>query len=369
MEMKVALDCRMKHGVETVVKNIVPDIAPEVQTLYLMGERKRFEAWWPEGIPGTVVPFAAPIYGLREQIEFPLREIRDCNLLHVPHFNIPVRRLPFPLLVTINDVGHLAGVLPMSWSYKQVAKFYYSHAVKRAAHLVTLSEFSKQEIIARLNVSPEKITVIPCGVDTRRFHRVSEEITQEVLARLHVQPPYLMISGSVRPHKNVGRMLLAFKELKQRHHIPHKLVVVGEREGFRINSTLPQLPDDVARDVVFTGYLPDADLVALYSGCEVFLFGSLYEGFGLPPLEAMACGAPVAVSHAASLPEVVGDAGVYFDPYSVDDIVNAVSTLLGDRQQRTLAAAASLERAATFNWKQRAKDYLRVYRNVVAQHG
>lgn len=363
--MKVALDCRMKHGVETVVRNIAPWISENVETLYLLGDPHRIAQWWPQGTRCKVVAFTAPIYGLREQFEFPLHEILDCNLLHVPHFNIPVRRLPFPLLVTINDVGHLAGVLPISWSYQKVAKLYYAHATKRAAHIITISEFSKREIITRLNVAPERITVIPCGVDTGRFHRVGEATIQRVLARLHVQRPYLMISGSVRPHKNVGRLLLAFKELKHRHHIPHTLVVVGEREGFRINSSLPRLPDEVAREVVFTGYLADDDLVALYSGCEVFLFGSVYEGFGLPPLEAMACGAPVAVSHAASLPEVVGDAGLYFDPYSVDDIVRAISTLISDPELRGRTSAASLRRAALFSWPARAQQYLDVYRMVI----
>lgn len=358
----------MKHGVETVVRNIAPYISKHVETLNLLGNPKRFEQWWPEGIPGNVVPFTAPIYGLREQLEFPLNRIRDCDVLHVPHFNIPVRRLPFPLLVTINDVGHLADVLPISWSYRQVAKFYYSHAVRRSVHIITISEFSKQEIISRLDVSPEKITVILCGVDTKRYHQVSEEVTEEVLSRMHVQTPYLLISGSVRPHKNVGRVLLAFKELKQRYSIPHKLVIVGEREGFRINSRLPQLPEGVERDVVFTGFVSDDDLVAMYSGCEVFIFGSIYEGFGLPPLEAMACGAPVAVSHAASLPEVVGDAGVYFDPYSVDEIVNAVYSLIVDPEKRKRACAASLRRATAFNWSDRAEEYLHVYRSVGEEH-
>lgn len=363
--MKIALDCRMKHGVETVVRNVAPHISKHVERLSLLGDPKRFEQWWPEGIPGNIIPFTAPIYGLREQVEFPLNRIRDCDLLHVPHFNIPVRRVPFPLLVTINDVGHLAGVLPISWRYKQVAKFYYSHAAKRAAHIITISEFSKQEIISRLNVPPEKITVILCGVDTKRFHRVREEESKPVLNRLQISSPYLMISGSVRPHKNVGRVLLAFKELKQRHRIPHKLVIVGEREGFRINSRLPQLPEDVERDVVFTGFISDNDLVALYSGCDVFVFGSMYEGFGLPPLEAMACGAPVAVSHAASLPEVVGDAGVYFDPYSVDEIVNAVLGLVNDTDTRRRAAEASLMRAQLFNWSNSAAQYLAVYRQTI----
>jgi glycosyltransferase involved in cell wall biosynthesis len=365
--MKIALDCRMKHGVETVVKNIAPPIAEAVEALYVLGDPKRFKEWWPEGTSATVVEFTAPIYGLREQLEFPAEKIRNCNLLHVPHFNIPVRSLPCTLLVTINDVGHLAGVLPMSWAYKQVARFYYLHAARRAAHIVTLSEFSKCEIISHLDVPAEKITVIPCGVDQRRFHRLDADEVQEVLSRLHIYAPYMMISGSVRPHKNVGRVLKAFAELKRRYRIPHVLVVVGEREGFRINSELPTLPDDVARDVVFTGYINEHDLVALYSGCEVFIFASIYEGFGLPPLEAMACGAPVAVSHAASLPEVVGDAGVMFDPYSVTEIAEAVFMLIDSSEKRRAAVAVSLKRAHEFQWQETARRYMQTYEHVLSR--
>ncbi|MCW5896050.1 MAG: glycosyltransferase family 4 protein [Bacteroidetes bacterium] len=366
--MKIALDCRMKHGVETVVKNIAPLIAAE-EELRVLGDTRRFNEWWSGGIPAKYIPFDAPIYGLREQFEFPLDKIRDCDLLHVPHFNIPVRRLPMPLVVTINDVGHLAGVLPIGWGYKQAAKFYYSYAAKKASHIITISEFSKQEIISRLNVPPEKVTVIHCGVDTKMFHRVSEEKTNRVLSRLHLQSPYLMISGSVRPHKNIGRVLQAFIELKKRHRIPHKLAIVGEREGFRINSELPSLDDDIAEDVVFTGFISDDDLIALYSGCEVFIFASIYEGFGLPPLEAMACGAPVAVSHAASLPEVVGDAGLYFDPFSVEEIVNAVNSLITDQTTRERLSVASLARAREFGWAARAEEYLEIYRQVVNRAG
>lgn len=363
--MKIAIDCRMKHGVATVVRNIAPYVAEEVNELFVLGDPKRFTEWWPEGLRASVVEFMSPVYGIREQIEFPLSGIRSCDLLHVPHFNIPVRKLPFPLLVTINDVAHLADVLPIGWGYKQAARLYYSHAVTRADHIITLSEFSKNEIMSRLRVLPEKITVIPCAVDHKLFHPADRQRIQQVASRLQITMPYLMISGSVRPHKNIGRALKAFAELKRRYQIPHQLLIVGEREGFRINSELPDVADEVKASIMFTGYINDDNLVALYSGADVFVFPSLYEGFGLPPLEAMACGAPVAVSNAASIPEVVGDAGVYFDPYSVDEIVEAVTSLVNDPVKRKHAVSNSLRRAEMFQWSASAQQYLQVYKNIV----
>jgi len=363
--MKVAIDCRMKHGVATVVRNIVPHIASQVEALYAMGDLQRFREWWPDDLGVRTVEFMAPVYGWREQLEYPLKRISDCHLLHVPHFNIPVRKLPFPLLVTINDLAHLAGVLPMSWAHVQAARLYYRHAVLRAEHITTLSEFARKEIIAKLNVDPARISVIPCAVDHRKFFPADESRIREVADRLHICLPYLMISGSVRPHKNVGRVLSAFKELKTRNRIPHQLVVVGEREGFRIRTELPTLPDDVQSSIVFTGYINDDDMIALYSGAEVFVYASLYEGFGLPPLEAMACGAPVAVSRAASLPEVIGDAGVYFDPYSVSEIADAMLSLIDNSTKRREAVAASLKRAQEFQWERSAQQYLQAYNHVL----
>ncbi len=359
----------MKHGVETVVKNIVPHIASQVDEVFALGDSHRFKDWWPDEKHICYVNFTAPVYGVKEQLEFPLDELRGCNVLHVPHFNIPFRRLPFPLLVTINDLAHLAGVLPMSWSHTQAARLYLKHAVWRADHIITLSEFSKREIIDKLNVDARKITMIPCAVDHQKFFPASDSQIQEVLQRLDIQRPYLMISGSVRPHKNLGRVLRAFKELKLRYKIPHQLVVVGEREGFRVRTELPRLPTEVQENIVFSGYVNDADLVGLYSGTEVFVFASLYEGFGLPPLEAMACGAPVAVSRAASIPEVVAEAGTYFDPYSVEEIVDAVYSLIANAEKRKLASAGSLRRAKLFEWKSSAQQYFQAYHQLVSSRG
>ena len=366
--MKIAIDCRMKQGVATVGRNIVPYIVEEVSELFVLGDPKRFKEWWPQGLRASVVEFMAPVYGVREQIEFPLNGIRSCDVLHVPHFNIPVRKLPFPLVVTINDVAHLADVLPIRWAYKQAARLYYAHAATRADHIITLSEFSKNEVLSRLNVPSEKISVIPCAVDHSLFHPVDRQQIQQVVSRLQLSMPYLMISGSVRPHKNIGRALKAFAELKRRHRIPHQLVIVGEREGFRINSELPDLSDDIKASIKFTGYIGDDDLVALYSGTDVFVFPSLYEGFGLPPLEAMACGAPVVVSNAASIPEVVGEAGVYFDPYSVDNMVEAIYSIIANLAKRTTMVSASLQRAKAFQWSASAQSYVEVYRNIIAMH-
>ena len=364
--MILALDARMQQGVGTVVRNLALRLAPNVEKLFLLGDPAQIETWGSFAGRVEVVPFTAPIYGWREQVGFPSSRLRGCNLLHVPHFNVPVRPLPCPLVCSIHDVAHLAGVLPISRSYRLAAQWYYRHAARRARHIITGSEFSKREVVERVGVDPARVTVVLDGVDTGVFYPRGEAETTLVLYSLGIRRPYLLVLGSVRPHKNVARVLEAFRKLKE-GGIPHQLVVVGKREGFRISEELPELPPAIAEHVVFTGFLSENEIMALYSGADLFLFASLYEGFGLPPLEAMACGAPVAVSRAASLPEVVGEAGAYFDPLSVEDIAQTVRRVLQSPEERARLASAGRERAAQLTWEQTAKGHLEVYKKYAGE--
>jgi glycosyltransferase involved in cell wall biosynthesis len=360
--MIVALDARMQQGVGAVVRNVALRVAPKIDKLILLGNPAEIETWGT--LKGTVevVPFLAPIYGLQEQLTFPVARLRGCNLLHVPHFNIPMRAVPCPLICSIHDVAHLAGVLPISRGYRLVARWYYWHAARRSRHIITGSEFSKREIVERLAVDPSRVTVIPYGVDTQVFYPRRESEIAAVHSALGVRRPYILVLGSLRPHKNVRRVLEAFRKLKERGDIPHQLVVVGKQEGFRITEELPILPPEIALHVVFTGFLGEKETAALYSGADLFLFASLYEGFGLPPLEAMACGAPVAVSRAASLPEVVAEAGAYFDPYSVDEIAETALKILRDPAGRDRLVRAGRERVTQLTWERSAEGHLEVYK-------
>jgi glycosyltransferase involved in cell wall biosynthesis len=360
--MIVALDARMKEGVGTVVRNLALRLAPRVEKLILLGDPNDIARWGPPRENVEVVPFLAPIYGWREQATFPAARLRGCNLLHVPHFNIPVRAVPCPLICSIHDVAHLSGMLPTGVAYRMAARTYYRHAAHRSRHIITGSRFSRDEIVRRLGVNPEKITVIPDGVDTAFFSPRQPSEIEPVLSSLGVRRPYILTLGSVRPHKNVGRVLKSFEKLKRETALPHQLVIVGKREGFRINQELPVLAGDIWRDVVFTGFRGEKEIVALYAGADLFVFASLYEGFGLPPLEAMACGTPVAASRAASLPEVVGEAGAYFDPYSVDDIGRTLLRLLTNPPERDQLAHKGRERALQMTWEKTAEGHVEVYR-------
>jgi glycosyltransferase involved in cell wall biosynthesis len=359
--MRIAIDCRGRAGVGRVVSNIAIGVAPRVDHLVLLGDPEQIRTWGDFSGNVEIVPFMSPVYGWQEQVRFPVSRIRFCNILHVPHFNVPFRPLKCPLVCTVNDTAHLAGILPMSVLQKAAAQIYYRYAVHRAVHIITLSEFSRQEICNRLKVPRDRITVIHPGVDTRVFYARRRESVQEVLSTHHISEPYLLVLGSIRTHKNVGRILQAFVLLKNRDKIPHHLVIVGQRGGFRIDTRLPEIPPHIARDVIFTGTLDDEKIAALYSGAEAFIFASIYEGFGLPPLEAMACGTPVAVSNAASMPEAVGSAGAYFNPFDIEDIARVVLDLIGSPEKRRRMSQQGREWALRSTWEHAIEEHLRVY--------
>lgn len=242
-----------------------------------------------------------------------------------------------PQVITVHDVVQLA--FPQFYPRLQ---FYVGQVLprvaRRSAAVIADSEHTKREIVGRFDVDPRRVTVVYAGVDPERFRPVAP-------------PPkygrYVLVVGDVRPHKNVPRAIEAFARIGG----DLRLVIVG-----RHLADLPARPN-----VVFTGYVPADELPSLYSGAAAFLFPSLYEGFGIPPLEAMACGAPVAASNATSVPEVCGDAARYFDPTSVDAMEAALRDVLADPAPWR---ERGLRRAREFTWDRAAAQVDAVLRSV-----
>jgi glycosyltransferase involved in cell wall biosynthesis len=231
--------------------------------------------------------------------------------------------------------------------------------------VLTVSESSRGEIIRRLKVPPEKVLVIPGGCD-RRFRPVPHtNETRGTLAALGISEPYLLYVAASRTYKNVHGLLRAFKLLKERHAIPHSLVLTGlaDRAQTELVALVQQL--GLTRDVVFSGFLDDQVLPLIYSAADVLVYPSFYEGFGLPVIEAMACGTPVAASNTTSLPEAVGDAGLLFDPSSNDDMARTIHRLIVDRALHAELARKGLARAQTFSWDTTAQRTLAALTSIV----
>ncbi len=363
--MRIAIDCRMKYGVGTILKNVVPRIAATVDHVVLIGDPNDMSRWDFTTHNVSLVEFKHPVYSWEEQVFFPRHAVAGVDIYHCPHFNIPLRDVgKAKLVVTINDLAHLSGILPISKLQRIYAKFFLHESVRRSVELITLSNFSRSEIEKEIPASHPKINVIGCAVDRVIFSPYAEKHAPP-LPFLSDKIAFILTSGSLRPHKNLNSLLDAFVILKEKYGIPHKLVIAGQSKGFRLNSGVLKLPKDVDRDVIYTGFVTETQLAYLYSRCEAFVFPSLYEGFGLPPLEAMACGAPVITSDRASLPEVLGGAGILVDPLDFLEMARSIYSVVTDHSLAADLKRRSLERANFFSWDDVAKKYLEVYKQAL----
>lgn len=247
-----------------------------------------------------------------------------------------------------------------TWRYRVLLP----HSARRADMVLTDSQHSRQDLIRYLNIPADQIRTIGCGIDPYFAPVAAGAARRAVLERYGVRSPYLLYVGGINARKNVARLLEAFARVRTQH--PDLRLVIGGKRQWRtgeIDATLARL--DLGDAVQWTGYLADADLPALYSAAQAFVFPSLYEGFGLPPLEAMACGTPVITSNVSSLPEVVGDAAVLIDPYDVGALARAIEQVLTDAASRVTLRERGLQQAALWTWDRTARNTLAAYHNVL----
>ncbi len=333
---------------------------------YLRALRDRLRA--DPGVALREVDAGVPIYTLREQLALPGRA-RALDLFHAPHYNAPLAA-PCPLVVTIHDLAHL--VFPAM--FPEPAARAYAHAMFRAAvararRLIAVSAFTRDELRRVLGVDPGRVTVIHHGLDPRWSPGAPTAAERRGLRRLGVGERYVLYVGNVKPHKNVLGLVEAFGALTGRRE---QLVIAGQRAAFRhgVDDLAGALRRSPARDrIVATGALPCDRIRALYRGATAVVLPSLYEGFGLPVLEAMACGAPVIASDRASIPEVADDAAVLLDATVPDQLAAALERVLDDATLRRRLAARGLRRAAQFSWTRAAQAHVAVYREVVGERG
>lgn len=236
--------------------------------------------------------------------------------------------------------------------------------LRMVSHIITDSEFVRQEVIDTYGVKAENVTSIPLGVDVAFRPRPREE-TLAVLRRYHVDDkPYLLVVATLEPRKNLARLLLAYGQMDARLRAAHPLVIVGVSGWLTGEIERLVAPLEAAGLVRRLGYVHEQDLPYLYAGAHAFAFPSLYEGFGLPPLEAMASGVPVLVSNGSSMAEVVGDAGLLVDPYDIEQLADKLGQLLVDGEFRQRASRRGLERAGEFTWGRSVDRAVEVYRRV-----
>jgi glycosyltransferase involved in cell wall biosynthesis len=359
----ISIDARMlsHSGIGTYLVNLLPRIIDSLpdESFSLLGNSEEIRAVIKtQNARVTLIPCSASIYSIREQLELPRLIPKETKLFWSPHYNIPML-YKGRLLVTIHDVAHLA--VPSSlgaWHKKAYAQLLFWQVRYKATAILTVSQFSKEEISRYIPSNNQSITVTHNGIDEAWF-----EVPK--LQRPH-ERPYIIFVGNVKPHKNVQGLLEAFSLIKDK--IPHNLVIVGKREGFISGDEgVAKQAEFLGQRVIFTGYVTDDVLKQYIAHAEALVLPSFYEGFGLPPLEAMACGCPVIVSNAASLPEVCGDAALYCDPHDPKDIAEKIKQLVENPSLQESLRQKGLEQAKRFTWEKCARETLAVIQKVLEQ--
>ena len=321
-------------------------------------------------------------YSWKEQLLMPFYLGREkLDLIHFPHFNVPILT-PGRFVVTIHDLilTHFPTVRatthrPALYYLKNFAyRLVILIALKRAQKIITVSEFTKRDIIDKFRMKPERITVIYEGVANLTKGRdslfVSKLDNREILAQYHLRQNFLLYVGNAYPHKNLEILLKVFSRLHGEYP-DLRLVLVGKPDYFyeRVRETARALnlwqKENINSPVIFPGYVPDAQLEILYLEARAYVFPSLYEGFGLPPLEAMAKGCPVLSSDRASLPEILGPAAVYFNPEDEADMIVKIKSVLTDKELRARLITDGLARAKKYNWWECARETLAVYQEAL----
>jgi glycosyltransferase involved in cell wall biosynthesis len=303
-------------------------------------------------------PFVRLGYGLTRL----LREDRP-DLLHV-QYTAPLA-CPVPVVVSVHDVSFLEHPEYFPAARARQLQVTVKRTVRAAARVLTPSEFSARAIRRAYGLSEDKITVVPNGVGGQ-FRPVSREGAQGLVrGKFGIDAPYVLMVGDLQPRKNQVGLIRAFDELLRSHpDLPHHLVLTGQDSWYASNVRRFAARSAFRNRIHFTGFVDDADLPQLYGGCDMFVFPSLYEGFGIPILEAMACGRAVACSSTTATVEVADGAGILFDPASPMEMMRAMRDVLLDGELRLRMERLGQQRAASFHWRDAARRTLEVYYEV-----
>jgi glycosyltransferase involved in cell wall biosynthesis len=367
---RVAIDARKLRdfGIGTYIRNILVQLDRlDQQTEYVIlcrpGDVDLARSLAPRF---RLVPETAGTYSAVEQVRIPWRLWREhVDLVHEPHYVLPPATR-CRSVVTIHDCIHL--MFPqylrnrLAYAYARTSMW---TATRQASRILTVSEASKRDILHFFDIPPEKVQVVYNAIDHRFLTAPDEATTDRVRQRYQLDHPFVLYVGNIRPHKNLERLIDAFGRARPRGPEGLKLVVIGDEV-----SKYPSLRQTVHRHkldkhVRFLGFQPHETLASFYRLAAAFVFPSLYEGFGLPPLEAMACGTPVVTSNVSSLPEVAGDAALLVDPYNVEAIAEGLVIVLTDEARRQRMIVRGLARARQFSWAESVARIHAVYQEVL----
>jgi len=373
----VGIDIRRcgEFGVGTYIKNLVKALARlgSEEEYILIGRHGQFESLGklPPNFRSELYshPYNSPASHFTYWL--PVRRL-GLDVLHMPHRWVPYL-LPGVYVATLHDLNNI--LFPeedSSPARRRARRHILAHGLRRAAQVIAVSEATKRDAIKHLGLSPEKIEVVPDAVDEELAQPVTEEERDRTLARYQIHDPFVLYAGRIQVHKNIPRLIEAFGVVKAEleNHPRYRnlrLIIIGDEL-----SNFPEVRHAVMRTriqhwVRFLGFVPLETLRVFYDSALAFLFPSLHEGFGLPPLEAMAQGTPVVTSSVSALPEAVGNAAVLVNPENVFDIARGLRQVLLDDEFREELRRRGYEQVSRFSWDRSAQKVLQIYRRVTSQ--
>ncbi len=367
--MRIGFDARKLHdfGIGTYIRNVLRQLAridrdTEFVLLCRAADAAGLAALGPNFRP---VVEATGNYTLAEQIRIPLALRRErVTLFHAPHYVLPPL-VSCDSVVTIHDCIHLMfpQYLPSRFALAY-ARTSIALAARHATRVLTVSESSKRDILRYVDVPADKIDVIYNAYDERFGDEPHEDDVVRVRERFQLHDEFVLYAGNVKPHKNLERLIDAFALVRRRGLDRLRLVLIGDEISKYAALRRAVHRHQLHKYVRFLGYLPEETLAVMYRLAGVFVFPSLYEGFGLPPLEAMASGTPVVTSNVSSLPEVAGDAAVLVDPYDPQSIADGIQAVLTNEELRRELRRKGLARAHEFSWEQSVRRVREIYDEV-----
>lgn len=370
--MRIGIDARffgsVGKGLGRYTQKLVENLeqVDKENQYYIFLRKENWDEYQPQNVNFIKVMADIPWYGFWEQIQFPkILKKFELDLVHFPHFNVPIfYRGKF--IVTIHDLILLryptqkaSALSPLFYFFKKTAYgFVIRHAIKKSEKIIAVSKHTKKDIEKYFHVGGEKISVTYEGIDASSPK--NHEPVADVFQNYGIIKPYLLYVGNAYPHKNLERLVLVFREIAKKH--PHLHLVLVGREDYFYSRLKKFVSDNFAKNVIFADFVPDKHLELVYKEALLYVFPSLYEGFGLPPLEAMAKNIPVASSNSSCLPEILGKAAFYFDPDGMAEMAETIENAISDGELRKKMITRGKEQIKKYSWEKMAKETMEIYK-------
>lgn len=378
--MKIALDIRPigDFGVGTYIRNVLRSLArlDRRNQYVLIGDPSKLRELGelPPNFSHTELTTPANTLAGSMALRRCVRQ-HGCDLVHIPHLSWAPQQLPCPYIITVHDVLDYMYRATNGSGMRRAVHFYFTQRVlRRAARILAVSNFTRKDIERLFGTPGERIEVVYNAIDERfRQGHANQADRQFIAERYQVNYPFLLYAGRISPHKNIVRIIEAFAALKAELEKEDtltdlKLIIIGDEVSRHPDLRRTVIKGGVQNDVRFLGFVPIEILRIFYDAAKVFVFPSKYEGFGLPPLEAMAHGTPVVTSNTTSLPEVVGNAAVLVNPDNVFEIMRALHRVLLDQSLRDRLKQRGYEQVQRFSWDASVKRILEIYEEVGQGH-